>query len=88
MKTLTAFVVTAGLIAGLPATTVNADELAAQLRLDAQTQLAALPELNQMHAREALQKTVIDLIARQTAQQDVAALIAFQPNPQLVREAE
>ncbi|MCD1597562.1 MULTISPECIES: hypothetical protein [Rheinheimera] len=88
MKTLTAFVVTAGLIAGLHTATVKADELAAQLRSDAQTQLAALPELNQMHAREALQKTVIDLIAKQTAQQDVAALIAFRPTSQLVREAE
>ena len=81
MKTLTAFVVTAGLIAGLHTATVKADELAAQLRSEAQTQLAALPELNQMHAREALQKTVIDLIAKQTAQQDVAALIAYQLNP-------
>ncbi|HBN89798.1 MAG: hypothetical protein CL577_09595 [Alteromonadaceae bacterium] len=88
MKTLTAFVVTAGLIAGLHTATVKADELAAQLRSEAQTQLAALPELNQMHAREALQKTVIDLIAKQTAQQDVAALIAYQLNPLPVREAE
>ena len=88
MKTLTAFVVTAGLIAGLHTATVKADELAAQLRSEAQTQLAALPELNQMHAREALQKTVIDLIAKQTAQQDVAALIAYQLNPLPVCEAE
>lgn len=88
MKTLTAFVVTAGLIAGLHTATVKADELAAQLRSEAQTQLAALPELNQLHAREALQKTVIDLIAKQTAQQDVAALIAYQLNPLPVREAE
>lgn len=88
MKTLTAVVVTAGLIAGLHSTTVNADELSAQLRSDTQAQLVALSELNQMHAREALQKTVIDLIAKQTAQQDVAALIAYQLNPLPVREAE
>ena len=88
MKTLTVVVVTAGLIAGLHSTTVNADELSAQLRSDTQAQLVALSELNQMHAREALQKTVIDLIAKQTAQQDVAALIAYQLNPLPVREAE
>lgn len=86
MKTLTALVVTAGFVAGLSSATVNANELTAQLHSDAQAQLATLPELNQVHAREALQKTVIDLMAKQAAQQDVAELIAFQP--QLVDAAE
>lgn len=86
MKTLTALVVTAAVFAGTCTVTAQADELATQLRTDVRSQLITLQQLNKLQAEEALHKTVIDVIARQTAEQDVDALLAFQPKAADVAE--
>lgn len=85
MKTLTAFFFTASLCSAA----VSANDLSAQLHADAQAQLSELRQANQHNARLAMNKTVIEVAARQAAEQGAAdSLLAFQPAEPSVAAAE
>lgn len=79
MNTLTALTLTAALSGALLTHTVQADELTDQIQGAVQQQLQQLRSDNQQQARMALHKTALELVARQTAEQDAAtALLANQ----------
>ncbi|PKM19092.1 MAG: hypothetical protein CVV11_11865 [Gammaproteobacteria bacterium HGW-Gammaproteobacteria-15] len=79
MNTLTALTLTAAFAGALLANHAMADELTDQIRGAAQQQLQELHSHNQQQARIALHKTALELLARQTAEQDAAtALLAYQ----------
>lgn len=79
MNKLTALILHATFVGTLLGNNVMADELTEQIRGTAEQQLQQLHSDNQQQARIALQKTALDLLARQTAAQDAAtALLAYQ----------
>ncbi|WP_240223752.1 hypothetical protein [Rheinheimera hassiensis] len=79
MNTLTALTLTAAFAGALLANNAMADDLTDQIRGAAQQQLQELHSHNQQQARIALHKTALELLARQTAEQDAAtALLAYQ----------
>ena len=74
MNTLTAVTLTATFAASLFGAAAAADDLTLQVRETAEQQLIELRYSSQQQAKLALSQTVIDLLARQAAEQDSAAL--------------
>lgn len=78
MNTLTALTLTAAFAGALVTNNVQADELTDHVRGAALQQLQELRNDNQQQARLALRITALELLARQTAEQDAAtALLAY-----------
>lgn len=74
MNTLTALTLTATFSASLFSAAAVADDLVTQVRADTERHLIELRHSSQHQAKLALSQTVIDLLARQAADQDSAAL--------------
>ena len=78
MNTLTALTLTTTFAASLFSTTALADDLSQQLHADANRHMTALHSVIKEQAQIALSKTVIDVLAHQTALQDAAPLLLVQ----------
>ena len=75
MKKLTVMTLSALCAASLSVKAAPKDDLMIQVRADAEQQLVSLQYANQQHARLALTKAIIDVMARLAAKQDVAEIM-------------
>ncbi|MDP2714892.1 hypothetical protein [Rheinheimera sp.] len=89
MNTLTALTFTACVTAGLYSTVAGADELTEQVRAAVPSSQTELRVTTAQQAQLAMHKTVIELLARHSAQQDAQALqLAYQAPHSIRGEAE
>lgn len=89
MKRFTTLVLTCSLATALSINPLLADEVSAELQQAVQQQLNTLSAETQQQARLALQSNVLDLIAQQSARQDVTELAKqalAQVNPSVIAE--
>jgi hypothetical protein len=89
MNRLTTLALTCSFAAVLSSHALAADEVSAELQQVVQQQLRSLSQETQQQARVALQSSVLDLIAQQSAREDVSELAKreyAQVNPVAVAE--
>ncbi len=88
MKTLIALTATVLLATAVSGTDARADELSVQLQAITVAQLHELKPATIQQARQAMQQTIIDVVAHLQAEQDVAQLLALQLAGPQTRDAE
>lgn len=89
MNRLTTLALTCSFAAALSICPLSANEVSAELQQVVQQQLSSLSKETQQQARLALQSSVLDLIAQQSARQDVSELAKqefAQVNPTVIAE--
>ncbi len=89
MNRLTTLALTCSFAAALSSNPLSADEVSAELQQVVQQQLNSLSNETQQQVRLALQSSVLDLIAQQSARQDVSELAKHEVarlNPTVIAE--